>query len=184
MVSNLYFFTATILWWKHALKSDACKNIVLDSMKFLNDNNRVKIYSFVIMPNHIHVVWQVNPRIKKGNLKRDFLKFTAQQIKFELQKSDPELLDEFLVRGKDRLYQIWERESLWFELIKDETIIQKINYIHNNPLAEKWSLAKEPEEYFWSSAKFYSTEKDELGFLHHIGSWKDHYSLLNELRYK
>jgi hypothetical protein len=31
--------------------------------------------------------------------------------------------------------------------------MQKLDYIHNNPLQPKWQLAKAPEEYFYSSAK-------------------------------
>jgi putative transposase len=44
---------------------------------------------------------------------------------------------------------------------------QKLDYIHNNPLHERWNLAKSPEEYKWSSADFYMTGKDEFGLLTH-----------------
>jgi putative transposase len=30
-----------------------------------------------------------------------------------------------------------------------------LNYIHNNPCAKKWNLANSPEQYIYSSAKFY-----------------------------
>jgi hypothetical protein len=43
--------------------------------------------------------------------------------------------------------------------------IQRLNYIHNNPLQEKWRLCKSPEEYRWSSAKFYLTGEDEFNIL-------------------
>ncbi|MDR6563262.1 MULTISPECIES: hypothetical protein [unclassified Arcicella] len=48
------FFTATILSWKPLLKPDKYKQIIIDSLKFLVENHRVKVYGFVIMPNHIH----------------------------------------------------------------------------------------------------------------------------------
>jgi hypothetical protein len=44
---------------------------------------------------------------------------------------------------------------------------QKLDYIHNNPLQEKWNLAKSPEEYKWSSASFYHTGIDPFGILTH-----------------
>ena len=34
-------------------------------------------------------------------------------------------------------------------------IIQKLDYIHNNPCAGKWNLADCPENYVHSSAGFY-----------------------------
>ena len=41
------------------------------------------------------------------------------------------------------------------------------DYIHRNPLHEKWNLAKRPEEYKWSSAKYYEDGEDVFGILTH-----------------
>ena len=81
------FFTATILEWKKLLAPDKYKDIIIDSLTFLVKNNRVFIYGFVIMPNHIHLIWQMKENINPSHVQRDFLKFTAQQIKFDLQKN-------------------------------------------------------------------------------------------------
>ena len=48
------FFTGTILNWQTLLLSDKYKEVVLRSLEFLTKNKRVKIYAFVLMPNHIH----------------------------------------------------------------------------------------------------------------------------------
>lgn len=50
---------------------------------------------------------------------------------------------------------------------KKEKFEQKLDYIHLNPLQERWNLAKAPEVYPWSSANFYETGQDEFGFLTH-----------------
>jgi hypothetical protein len=40
--------------------------------------------------------------------------------------------------------------------LSTEIIIrQKLDYIYNNPVREKWKLAVFPEDYRWSSAAFY-----------------------------
>jgi putative transposase len=44
---------------------------------------------------------------------------------------------------------------------------QKLDYIHNNPLNEKWNLSKTPETYSWSSACFYESGIDQFGCLNH-----------------
>ena len=36
----------------------------------------------------------------------------------------------------------------------------KLNYIHNNPLQERWSLCGKVEDYRFSSAKYYFTGED------------------------
>lgn len=74
------FFTATILEWKHLLKPNKYKNIILSSLRFLVENKRVKVYGFVIIPNHIHLLWKMEEPHKREDVQRDFLKYTAQQI--------------------------------------------------------------------------------------------------------
>jgi hypothetical protein len=48
-----------------------------------------------------------------------------------------------------------------------EKLEQKLEYIHFNPLQERWNLVKSPEDYYWSSARFYEEGKDDFGFLKH-----------------
>jgi REP element-mobilizing transposase RayT len=166
--TNIFFFTATNLNWVHILKDDFHKNIIIESLRFLCDDKRAKVLGFVIMPNHIHLIWQILEPHKRWNVQRDFLKYTAQQIKFNLHENDSSLLDDILVRSRDRMCQIWERNSLSFELDNPKTLIQKLNYIHNNPLQEKWNLSSSPEEYMFSSAKFYEKGADDFGFITHF----------------
>ena len=45
------FITATILKWKHLLKDDVYKQIIIESLLFLKKEGSVIIYGFVIMPN-------------------------------------------------------------------------------------------------------------------------------------
>ncbi|MBK7183622.1 MAG: transposase [Bacteroidetes bacterium] len=165
--SDVYFFTATNLNWLKLLDNNDHKNIILNSLLFLVENKRVVILAFVIMPNHIHLIWKIENGHKKEEIQRDFLKFTAQQIKFNLVKIDSNFLDDILVNAKDRRYQIWERNPLWFELDNTNTLLQKLNYIHKNPLHKKWFLSELAEDYPFSSANFYMTGKDDFGFLTH-----------------
>jgi REP element-mobilizing transposase RayT len=166
-ISNVYFFTATNLNWIHLLEEDEHKNIIINSLKFLCEQKRIKVLGFVIMPNHIHLIWQILVPHKNADVQRDFLKYTAQQIKFNLIKKDSKLLDDILVNAKDRRYQLWERNPLWFELDNSITLLQKLNYIHKNPLQPKWLLAVNEEDYCFSSAGFYKGESADFDFLVH-----------------
>jgi hypothetical protein len=40
-----------------------------------------------------------------------------------------------------------------------------IDYIHNNPLQEKWQLASAPELYEWSSSSFYICDNRTFSFI-------------------
>lgn len=89
------FFTATILEWKPLLKQDKYKRIIVDSLQYLVKNKRVKVFAFVIMPNHTHLIWQMRYPHKREEVQRDFLKYTGQQIRFDLQAYHPAVLAHF-----------------------------------------------------------------------------------------
>ena len=162
------FFTATILEWKPLLKQDEFKDIIINSLLFLKKEKSIEVYGFVIMPNHIHLIWQIQDGFKRENIQMRFLKFTAQQMKFRLiDTNDCRLLD-FQVNTSDRQYQLWERNALSVDLWSEKVFIQKMEYIHNNPLQDKWQLVKYPEDYRYSSARFYETGVDEFGLVTHF----------------
>lgn len=96
-----------------------------------------------------------------------FLKYTAQQMKFKLIDTADMILSNFLINAADRQYQIWERNSLSTDLWSEKVFIQKLIYIHNNPIKEPWNLVVSPEDYRYSSAQFYETGIDEFGILTH-----------------
>jgi len=161
------FFTATILEWKPLLKDDAYKEIIIKSLLFLKQEGSIVLYAFVIMPNHIHLIWQIQDGFKRDKIQLRFLKFTGQQMKFQLIHDNKQELERYRVNAKDREYQFWERNSLSVDLWSPKVITQKLDYIHHNPLQEKWQLAEFPEEYRYSSARFYESGYDQFGLLTH-----------------
>jgi len=58
-LNKLYFYTATIIGWKHLLKPDKYKDVIIDSLKYLIKIKKIVVYGFVIMPNHIHLIWEL-----------------------------------------------------------------------------------------------------------------------------
>ncbi len=165
MIRNFYFFTATIFEWKHILTPDKYKDIIIESFRFLVNEMRVRIFAFVIMPNHFHTVWKINEKLEKPDFQRDTLKFISQTVLRDLNLNHPEIHKGLYVGAKDRKYQQWERNPLSVPLYTREVVEQKINYIHFNPVHPKWKLADETQEYKYSSAKFYYEGKDEFDFL-------------------
>lgn len=118
------------------------------------------------MNNHIHLIWQALPGHDPSRIQLSFMRFTAQQLKLELLKDNFALLEKCKVNKADRKYQIWKRESLSVELFTPGVIIQKLNYIHQNPV--KAGLCKYPEEYQYSSADFYENGNDKFNMLTHF----------------
>ena len=159
------FFTASIKGFYKLLEHDKYKDIVINSLRFLVEDKRIKLYAFVIMPDHLHLIWQMQPLIHPQHVQRDFLKYTAQRIKHDLYKNNPELLSHFISDENDRTYQFWKRRALSIELRTDKVYRQKLDYIHWNPV--KAGFCKLPEDYKYSSALLYETGIDNWGFLSH-----------------
>lgn len=161
------FFTASILKWKSLLLNNEYKAIIIESLEFLTINKRVKVFGFVIMPNHIHLLWQVSHPHKLKNVQRDFLKYCSQQIQKDLRTNNVSLYKEFEVNLKDRKFQIWQRNPLSIDLYSRKVIEQKLDYIHNNPVQGKWMLSNDPLGYEYSSVRFYEEGNHQFTFLSH-----------------
>ena len=52
-----YYYTDSIFEMKHLFADDDIKMIVIDSWKYLVQTNNIIIYGFVIMPTHLHLIW-------------------------------------------------------------------------------------------------------------------------------
>lgn len=118
-----------------------------------------------------HLIWQPLVGFTPSDIQASFMKYTAQQLKRSLIKNDAEALDNFKVNKYDREYQIWKREPLSIELVsvdlfKQNPIAIGLEYILYNPV--KAGLCENPEDYYYSSARFYIDGMNSFGILTHF----------------
>ena len=165
-IEYLQFYTATILEWKQLLADDKHKDIIINSLQFLVTEKRIILNAFVVMSNHIHLIWQPTFHFTLTDIQASFMKYTAQQLKRSLGESNAAQLEEFKVNKYDRAYQIWKREPLSVELRTHDVFIQKLNYIHYNPV--RAGLCINPEDYYYSSARFYYDGNDAFKMITHF----------------
>ncbi len=167
-LGNIYFWTATINNWKHLLATDKFKNIIIESLSHLSVKGKIDVFAFVIMPNHIHLIWRINANNGKETTVGSFLKYTAHEFKKTLKTNNPEFLSHFAINASNKNYEFWQRDSLAIELFSKKVAFQKLDYIHNNPLSGRWNLVKESSDYQFSSAKFYEKNINNFLFLKDI----------------
>lgn len=167
VLNEVYFWTNTIKDWNNLLKEDFYKEIIIQQLKWLKTRNKINIYAFVIMPNHLHIVWEMLEKNGKEMPYASFNKWTSSQFLKDLRKNNLIFLPSFIEKTSERDHRFWQRDPLAIRMYDRKIIEQKIKYIHLNPLQDRWNLVKCPEDYFWSSANFYSNGKDEFNFLTH-----------------
>lgn len=74
-----HFMTFQVVDWVDIFSRKAYRDVVIESFKFCRREKSLEVYAYVIMTNHVHVIW----RARNGNLSdivRDFKKFTGRSI--------------------------------------------------------------------------------------------------------
>ncbi len=163
-----HFLTCTVVNWISVFGNPEVAQIILDSLQFLQSEERIKLFAYVIMEHHIHLVAQAE------NLEKEianFKSFTARKIIDHFIEIDHKrILKQFSYYKKnyktDRDYQFWQ-EGSHPEYIQDvEMMTQKIEYIHNNPV--KCGFVDEQIHWRYSSAINYYNQE---GLIDVITEW-------------
>jgi len=116
----------------------------------------MSLFAFVIMPTHLHsIVLPLDRSI--GKLMQNFGSFTAHAILKKLREDNrKELLEIFHNHRRDKSLE----HSIWQDIqakniYSEKFLTQKMEYIHQNPVAKERKLAQERAAYKYSSACFY-----------------------------
>lgn len=165
LLNETYFWTDTVKDWKHIFSQIKYKALLIDTLRVLVKRKKIIVYAFVIMPNHLHLIWQMIETNGKEMPNASFNKYTSHQIFQDLKLNHPDALPYFKVSDGERNFRLWQRDPLAILLDTQDKLEQKIDYIHYNPLQVQWQLSEQPEDYEWSSARFYETGLDNFGFL-------------------
>ena len=160
-VDKPHLMTCTVLHWISVFTRPETVCILLDSLSFLI-NQGLKVYGYVILENHIHIIAQSHQMDK--DIAR-FKSFTAKQlISYLSEKNVKKILDQLAFYKKahktDRTYQFWQ-EGVHPELIQNQAMMkQKVEYIHHNPV--KRGYVDKAEHWRYSSARNYLGEEGLL----------------------
>jgi putative transposase len=151
-----YFLTSTIVNWLPLFSNPVIACIIIDSLNFLVNSGRLTIIAYVIMGNHLHLVASSDNLSKEIG---DFKSFTARKsIDYYLDQNNQwvlkQLFDNKLKHKTDRDYQFWQEGSHPKRITNEEMLIQKIEYIHQNPVRR--GFVDVPEHWRYSSARDYA----------------------------
>ena len=160
--TSLYYLTFQVVKWVDIFTRLEYKEIITESFTFCRDSKGLKLYAYVIMTNHIHLIARAKENYKLSDIIWDFKKLLlinyliilASHLKVEVIGclKDLNLQPASMVEIVNT--QIWTHENHAIELHSIEFIEQKLNYIHNNPV--RVGIVNKPEDYIFSSARNYS----------------------------
>ncbi|MFH0991224.1 MAG: transposase [bacterium] len=154
-----YFMTMTVVDWLPLFSQPCFAEIILNSLQFIHIDRSVIIFAYVLLENHFHLIAHAD---KLPKVMKEFKSFTARKIIDRLEeKGHAGMLKELQLRKcvhkKESMYQVWQ-EGSHPQLLSDETmLIQKIEYIHYNPVRRGY--VDEPSHWRYSSARDYEGKK-------------------------
>lgn len=112
MPGEVYFWTDTIKDWKHLLKKDSYKTIIIEQLQWLKKHNKIIIYGFVIMPNHLHIIWEMIEKNGKEMPHASFNKWTSSQFLKDLRSNHPKAIPLFEEKTNERSHRFWQKDAL------------------------------------------------------------------------
>ena len=138
--------------WLPVFTTRACCDILAQSLVYCQSHKGLQIYAWVILDNHFHAIL-AGPELAKtvAAIKRHTAKLLRDQVQTEGR--------EWLLRRwrfycaghkTNSEYQIWQEGFHPQELSSDEAMLQKLDYLHYNPVAR--GLISMPEHWRYSSA--------------------------------
>ena len=165
---NIYFMTNTVREW---IPVFCCTNLIHEIFhvwNFYRSKRGIKIYSFVIMPDHIHYIIDIpDGDYSLSDFNRDFKKWIGRKTRESVEKKHlsidpfystniklknsltrvPRLFHEELKRR--HRFTLWLSDEMPSIIESSYVFEQKVHYINQNPV--KKGLVKHSEHFPFSS---------------------------------
>jgi putative transposase len=106
---------------------------LVSSILFGSKNNWFDLIAFVVMPDHLHLI-----TIPKGK--------NISQIMHSIKSFSSKKIN----KATQREGSVWQSSFRDLTLWSEEVVIEKVNYIHYNPVRK--GLVSDPEDYKYSTA--------------------------------
>ena len=177
--SYAHFVTTRTYENRPYFNNEEFARILLDELNFYSEKYGFAVMGWVIMPDHVHLLlwWDKDekPGLKVSKIMQVIKGATSRRIidlvqtrgleqmlqatrKRELQDT-PEDATSSKSHERNLKYRLWQPGFYDFNIHSEEKLLEKLNYMHNNPV--KAGLVLSPCDYKWSSYKEYFKEKNE-----------------------
>ncbi|MGH9428248.1 MAG: REP-associated tyrosine transposase [Terriglobia bacterium] len=149
-----FYITAVAKHRLPVFRTDPIKAVTCQALDRARKSSGVLLFAYVVMPDHLHLLTD-SPRPAsdvlryiKGTIAHEVIEYLKQQRHEEsLRKLQHH-------EGKrHHRHSLWGHESNVFSVFSENMLMQKVNYIHMNPV--RASLVERAVDYRWSSARLW-----------------------------
>jgi REP element-mobilizing transposase RayT len=135
--------------------TDKLKQIACDAFDEARRSGEIDILSYVIMPDHYHMVVRSEKR-KPSDIARYMNGISARRIIDYLKECGfTTSLEKLRTLTKKREYKhsVWQHNPDSMLITSESMLMQKVNYIHHNPV--RAGFVERPQDYLFSSARIW-----------------------------
>src|SRR5437588_5285658 len=133
-------------------QTDAIKKVTCKALNEARRSGGFLIFAYVIMPDHLHLVTS-QPSSSADGLRR-VKGITGRRVIDYLKQNDFQSSLAKLRHGewkRQHTHSLWQQEKNVFSIFSEAAFMQKVNYIHLNPVPA--GLVERDTDYHWSSAR-------------------------------
>jgi putative transposase len=166
---GIYFTTSTVVTWLDVFTRDVYRNILLDSIRHCQRSQGLVVHAWVLMTNHLHMICSGRENKDLALVLRNIKSFTAMKLIDAIINNTSEsrrenMLQVFEMEGKKNSsnfrFKFWEHENHPVLLNTETAYLQRLNYLHYNPVTA--GFVTEPWHWKYSSAIDYYTKEKGL----------------------
>ena len=158
-----HFITFSCYHHRQLLITDESCRLVESALERVRRSYRLYVCGYVVMPDHVHLLLsepQIESNPESGLLKPDFglsgspdwLSSPQHYTLADAVKSLKQGVARRLIEDEEHF---WQRRYYDFNVRSRPQFVQKLRYIHDNPV--KAGLCERPEDWPWSSFRHYAT---------------------------
>jgi len=155
--NTFHYVTAVTFKRGPVFSNDYACELLVESLSETRKHCESKLIGYVIMPDHIHLI--LNPLAKSiSAVIRRLKSSSARQVLDWLRRDGHQLSLKKLAldapQSRSHTHALWQKGFSAIDLWSPRFILQKLSYIHLNPI--RAGLCKYPAEWKWSSYSAYS----------------------------
>lgn len=155
---DLFFVTSTIVGFIELFDSKPICEIFTNALRFYQARGDMTIIGYIIMRNHFHMIVKTKAECSISRLIGNIKKYTSHQIVDHLERTQQtdllRRLNKAALQEPTDDCRIWRPRFDCLVLTNEDTIRQKLDYIHYNPVRR--NLVDDPTKWPNSSARNYA----------------------------
>ncbi|TKJ38432.1 hypothetical protein CEE37_13015 [candidate division LCP-89 bacterium B3_LCP] len=168
---HIHYLTFSCYKHLHLFKDDYLYYLIIKYLDHARHRGLYKLFGFVVMPNHVHLLIQPNINISISAILRAIKQPFSHHALNHIRDLWPDLhYDLFVKKGSRTIRVFWQAGGGYDRnIFEKETFDHTLEYIHLNPVREH--LVTSSLDWKWSSANYYTTGETGLIEMDKINWW-------------